>query len=375
MRLRGLRAAGWCLAAALAAGLPSTATAVESVRIAVAIGVDRVIVSGPGLSVTPLREAAVPWKPPSARAEVRLAGEVLTVDGQPVDAAGVAFTAEGPLRASGAPMPLAGGEVEVRRDGQALSVVHALPLEAYVAAVIGSEMPAWFPREALRAQAVAARTFAVFKKLEAVAAGRSWHMGATVLDQVYGGARVDPRARAAALDTAGEVLTFDHAPIEAYFHSTCGGRTERGAEALGRDLPYLVSVPCDRCHASPRFDWTVRVPAAELGRRCGLPGPATSVKVTARTSSGRAARVALRAGLREVTLSAVELRQRLGYARLPSLLFEARLSGGEVVFHGHGAGHGAGLCQWGAAGAARAGEDHRAILTRYYPGTEIVRMY
>jgi stage II sporulation protein D len=254
-------------------------------------------------------------------------------------------------------------------------VVHALPLEDYVAAVVGSEMPPAFPPQALQAQAVAARTFAVFKKLESVAVGRAWHLGATVLDQVYRASPVDPRARAAAEATAGEVLVFQHAPIEAYFHSTCGGRTERGADALGRDLPYLAAVSCGRCQASPRRRWTVRVPAPELGRLCGLGGAAIAARVAARTGSGRAQRVEISGRGHKVTLGAADLRQRLGFERLPSLAFDVRVERGSVLFEGGGAGHGAGLCQWGAAAAAREGEGYRAILAHYYPGAELIRMY
>ena len=363
------------LTAALLLRAPS-AEAVEMVRIAMGTGVARVTVSGPGLAIAPLREGAVAQPlEGGGPAEVALSGDVLSVNGKALDAAGATFTARGPLRTSAAPIALLEGEVEVRRSGSGLLVVHSLPLEDYVAAVVGSEMPPAFPPEALKAQAVAARTFAVFKKLESVGEGRAWHLGATVLDQVYRASPVDPRARAAADATAGEVLVFEHAPIEAYFHSTCGGRTERGADALGRDLPYLASVVCGRCDASPRRRWTVRVSASELGERCRLGGAASAARVTARTSSGRAQRVEVSGGGRKVSLSAVDLRQRLGFDRLPSLAFDVRAERGSFVFDGRGAGHGAGLCQWGAAGAARAGEGYRAILARYYPGTEIVRMY
>lgn len=354
----------------------SPARAVEVVRIAIATGVARATLSGPGLAIAPLREGAVPVPVEGGGpAEVALSGDVLSVNGKALDAAGATFTASGPLRTTATRVPLLEGEVEVRRSGGGLLVVHSLPLEDYVAAVVGSEMPPGFPPEALKAQAVAARTFAVFKKLESVGEGRAWHLGATVLDQVYRASPVDPRARAAAQATAGEVLVFEHAPIEAYFHSTCGGRTERGADALGRDLPYLASVACGRCEASPRRRWSVRVASSELGRACGLAGAASAGRVTARTSTGRAQRVEISGGGRKAALSAVDLRQRLGFDRLPSLAFDVRAERGAFVFEGRGAGHGAGLCQWGAAGAARAGEGYRVILARYYPGAEIIRMY
>ncbi len=90
-----------------------------------------------------------------------------------------------------------------------------------------------------------------------------------------------------------------------------------------------------------------------------------------RTASGRARTVRL--GAR--TLSGVELRQIIGYEKLPSLLFEVSVTSGVAVFTGRGSGHGVGLCQWGARERARRGESYREILAHYYPGAEIRRMY
>jgi stage II sporulation protein D len=167
----------------------------------------------------------------------------------------------------------------------------------------------------------------------------------------------------------------DHLPIEAYYHSTCGGRTECGAEALGRDLPYLPSVECGRCQDSPRARWTRRLTADELGRAAGLGAPAAVARVAELTPSGRAAAVEIASGERRKRLPAAELRQLVGFDRLPSLAFSVREEAGTFLFEGRGSGHGAGLCQWGAAGWAKAGKGYREILEKYYPGTEIVRMY
>jgi stage II sporulation protein D len=76
-----------------------------------------------------------------------------------------------------------------------------------------------------------------------------------------------------------------------------------------------------------------------------------------------------------VGMTAVDLRQRLGWSRLPSLAFEVKEKGGTFTFTGRGQGHGAGLCQWGAAGMAREGKGYRDILRHYYPGTELVKLY
>ena len=365
------RGAPLLMAAALLAATP--ARAAEVVRISVAAGVGEVEVSGAGLAVEPLREGAERRSVAGGRARLRLEGERLLLDGTPVDGAGLLFTSSGTIRCAGRELS---GEVEVRRAPGGLSVIDVLPMEEYVGAVIGGEMPPSFPPEALKAQAVAARTFAIGKKIEAREQALDFDLGSTVLDQVYPGAgRADPRTRAAALATAGEVLVKDHRPVEAYFHSACGGRTERGSDALGRDLPYLVSVRCDRCQGSPAWSWTLRVPAAEMGRAAGLPAEAKRVSVLQTTSTGRAARVSVEGGGAKVVLEGMEFRRRLGYDRLPSLAFSVKPVKGAFVLTGRGRGHGAGMCQWGAAGWARAGADYRSILSRYYPGAEITRMY
>jgi len=358
-------------AATLLLALALPASADEMVRIAVLTGQARVKLSGPGLTVLPLAEGRERVAVAGGGAELTLAGGDLALDGRMAEAPAATFRGDGPIQVGGLSLP---GDVEVRLGTTGLDVIHALPMEEYVAAVVEAEMPLAFPGEALKAQAVAARSFALYRKLEAVKEGRSWHLGATVLDQVYRAGR-DPRARAAAAATAGEVLARDHEPVQAFFHSACGGRTEGGEEALGKDLAYLAPVRCSRCQKAPRYRWTVRVGAEELGRLAGLAGPVTSARVAARSATGRAASVALAGSRGKVQLPAVDLRQRLGWERLPSLAFDVRLHRGSVVFEGHGAGHGAGLCQWGAAGYAREGRDYRTILAHYYRGTEVVRMY
>ena len=209
-----------------------------------------------------------------------------------------------------------------------------LRLEDYVAGVVAGEMPGSFPREALRAQAVAARSYALTRKIEAQAAGRPYDIGAGVLAQVFA---KDPglAARAAAEATAGEVLALDQEPVEAYFHASCGGRTEAGLPALGRDLPYLKSVECGRCDRAPKVSWSVKVPPRELGKAAGLGGAATAARVVSRTASGRAEKVEISAGDRKVVVAASDLRQRLGFSRLPSLAFDVhRPRGGDFVFDG-----------------------------------------
>ncbi len=271
-----------------------------------------------------------------------------------------------------APGARAEERIRVRLEGS--RKVEDLRLEDYVAGVVAGEMPASFPAEALKAQAVAARSYALTRKLEAQRTGKPWDIGAGVLTQVYQG-RHSPAARAAADATLGEVLVLGMEPVEAYFHSVCCGQTESGLAALGRDLPYLTPVDCGECDDVSGARWRREFSAAELGRAAGLGGAVDAVRVTSRTPTGRAERVEIARGDRTAALSGTDLRQRLGFSRLPSLAFDVSPTAGGFAFEGTGLGHGAGMSQHGAAGMARAGSTYREILAHYYPGTEVVKMY
>jgi len=255
---------------------------------------------------------------------------------------------------------LAEERIRVRLEGS--DRVEDLRLEDYVAGVVAGEMPPSFPVEALT------------RKLEAQRTGKPWDIAAGVLNQVYQG-RHSPAARSAADATLGEVLVLGMEPVEAYFHSVCCGTTESGLAALGRDLPYLAPVDCGGCDDVPGARWRREFSAAELGRIAGLGGPADEVRVSVRTGTGRAERLEVGRGGRSVGLAAADLRQRLGFSRLPSLAFEVTASGKSFVFEGTGQGHGAGMSQHGAAGMARAGKTYLEILAHYYPGTDVVKMY
>jgi stage II sporulation protein D len=243
-----------------------------------------------------------------------------------------------------------------------------LPLEDYVAAVLGGEMPVAFPMEALKAQAVAARTYALQRKIEAL--GQPVHLGSSVLAQVYGGVnRENPRTRAATAATAGQILTFQLAPIEAYFHASCEGNTETGLDALG------VTSPTSR--ASPASAGRGPRPAGRsTSTRARSSGPSVAAMESsgspARTGTGRVRRLEL--GGR--SLGGVEFRQRLGYDRVRSLAFDVSPTpGGGALLTGRGLGHGAGLSQWGAKEMADSAQDYRAILAHFYPGSELQTLY
>lgn len=349
---------------------PGPALAEELIRVVVAEGLPRVALAGQGLALRqPDEEGA--GRPVGDEVELSAADGGLRLGGDALAGAAV-LVSSGPIRMGDRTLS---PTVQVEAGATGLTVIEELPLDDYVAGVLSGELPRSFPLEAQKAQAVAARTYALVKKIEAEASGRGWHLGAGVLSQVYAGAAPTPVARAAADATRGEVLVMGNEPVEAFFHASCGGRTEGGLDALGRDLPYLTSVRCGRCDDAPGARWRLTLGAAELARAVGLPGKVRAVRITGRTASGRVARVELSAGGRALALGGADLRQRLGWSRLPSLAFEVVERRGSFVFDGRGQGHGAGLCQWGAAGLAREGKGYREILAHYYPGTRLVKLY
>jgi stage II sporulation protein D len=355
---------------------PTTAFAVETMRIHMGDVSGEVLLSGAGLGFSADVEDAPLSPSPGGRSVMRVADGRIEVDGAPWSEPAIRFRAEEPSGAHApGPQPIRAsaievrGEVVVRLHGRGLQLINVIALEHYLAAVLGGEMPSWFPEEALKAQAVAARTYALHKKLEAY--DRPYHLGSGVLHQVYGGVRrEDERTRAAVEATGGEVLTWELQPIEAYFHASCGGRTEDGLHALGRDLPYLESVSCP-CGSAAVSRWEATVPTGEVEAALGTPA-ANELVIEARTRTGRVER--LRAGQRPI--DAVTFRRKVGYARIKSLQFEVGPArDGVLHFVGRGRGHGAGLCQWGARLLAVQGRTYREILAHYYPGTELQILY
>ena len=369
---------GWAALVALllaAAGAPA-----EEIRIEVARGKPLAHFSGEaataseGTQGAPLAISAGPAHVLAAR------GESLSLDGARVQPPLVIKPGSAPLFFEGKALP---GRIEIWAEQGGLVVVNALDLEEYVSAVVSSEMPAKWPAAALEAQSIAARTYAVAQKISSGPGARA-HLGASVLDQVYAGAaHPESGARAAAKATYGEVLTWNAAPIAAYFSASCGGKSESAEGAFDvapGSTPYLpVQDDGDFDAGDPRVRWTVRIPLAQLGKTLRVAGrlraELTGLEVSETTASGRARKVALRAGGKTVTMRGAELRQLVGYNKLPSLAFTVEVEKHEAVFRGSGSGHGVGLCQWGARGRAEAGQTAQQILAHYYPGAEIRQMY
>jgi stage II sporulation protein D len=294
------------------------------------------------------------------------------------------------------------GELRVQQaPGGGLTVVNRLDMETYLQGVVPREIGRFDLDiyEAIKAQAVAARTYAY------TYLGRRAQQGfdvyATTEDQVYGGAGAENETvNRAVRETSGEILAYNGQPITAYYHSTCAGHTAAIDEVWNNaPVPYLVAVrdvdaggqAYDR--VSSRFSWTVRWTHDQLvgilnttladslrGRRIGR---IEDMRVQQRTPSGRVRALRLQTDAGSFTLGKDRIRWILrptAATTLNSSKFDVELvrSGGrvsEIVATGGGWGHGIGMCQVGAMGRARVGQDYRTILRTYYPGTQIQKLY
>ncbi len=256
------------------------------------------------------------------------------------------------------------GGVRLLAQGGRLLVVNLVLLEDYLLGVLPAEMPEGFPQEALKAQAVVARTFAV-NRLNPRAA---YDLCASEICQVYLGLGVEtPKHTEAVRATRGKVLSYQGRAISALYHADSGGMTAGSEEVFQKALPYLRPRP-DPYARGPKGQWRLSVSperAAAALRAMGRTPQAGSLGdspvVLERSASGRVWRLRL-LGVEVQGPEAQRLVRNLG---LPSALVEFRGWQAE----GRGAGHGVGLSQWGAKGMAEAGYGYREILGHYFPGT------
>ena len=294
------------------------------------------------------------------------------------------------------------GQVVVTRTDSGLMVVNRLPMDDYLRGVvpleIGNRTAAEFA--AVQAQAVAARTYAYKHLTDA----RAFDMYSTVQDQVYGGVDAEkPQSDTAIMTTADVVVLYAGQPITTPYHSTCGGSTAAVSEVWYEqsDQPYLRPVS-DKipgsdhyyCDPSPRFSWTQNFDGAGLravmekylaaytrAPKAGV-GRITDIREQGRTPSGRMAALLVQTDSGDFTLRGNDIRFVLRDPKgaiLNSTFFSftRETTGGEVsalTVNGRGYGHGIGMCQWGAIGRARAGQNYRTILETYYPGTTVGRI-
>ncbi|MFM7734194.1 MAG: SpoIID/LytB domain-containing protein [Cyanobium sp.] len=320
------------------------------------------------------------------------------------------------------------GRMQLLSQAGSLRAINHIAVESYLPSVVASEMPASWPQSALRAQAVAARTYALDQRKPAAA----YDLKATVASQVYGGAAAETAStREAVAATRGQVLMHGNQLINAVFHSSSGGSTENSGEIWSRQLSYLVSVP-DFDQSSPVHRWELSFDPAQLRQAFRETGGVQRLEVLQASSTGRVRRARVIGPAGALELSGAELRKRLG---LRSTLVSFRLEpsaavAGEGVtgtvrrllappitppppsatgwsdsasgpvdplptassfgsgaadtqplqlpaplpvlrVSGRGFGHGVGMSQWGAFAMAQNGRSYQQILRHYYRGADL----
>ena len=353
---------------------------------------DTVTLTLVGGAISVQRNAQAPGDQVSASAQVMGSGQTIWLE--PL-ASGLALGNSKPAGDFQLKQRSYRGRLQVAVKGSVLQAINTVDLESYLPSVVGSEMPASWPQAALRAQAVAARTYALRQR----SASQPFDVSATVASQVYKGVEAEtPSTREAVASTRGEVLMYAGNLVNAVFHSSSGGSTENSGDLWTQQLPYLVSVP-DVDQASPVSRWQQRLEPLALTKAFGEIGGANRIEILSSTSSGRVRQARVIGPSGTLVLTGAELRSRLG---LRSTLVRFELVGSDVASSqlpssgppilpplagstappievpqptllavGRGFGHGVGMSQWGAYALAQRGEGYPEILRYYFRGTDL----
>jgi len=282
--------------------------------------------------------------------------------------------------------------------GERLNVINHLPLERYLAGVLEKELYASWHPSAFEAQAIAARSYALYEMW--VHRTRGWDLESTTASQAFAGDNTRPKPRQAVAATRGRVLTHEGRVVPAFYSSTCGG-VGQDAHAV---MPVRRHAPLDGqargtwCSRSTKYQWQVSRSASTLGQRIAAWGRAnrhpvaslrglTSIEVARRNAVGRPTVFTVTDAIgRSYQLGAERFRFACNYTggRLPPIpqgqsLWSSHVSphvaNGRANFSGRGFGHGVGMCQWGAQGLATAGYPAASILGHYYAGAETTPLY
>lgn len=271
--------------------------------------------------------------------------------------------------------------------------IETMPLEEYIIGVVAGEMPAAFPSEALKAQAIAARTY-MAQRLVAGGIENPTHPGADICDDhrhgqawlskeemkerwgTAGYLRYYPKIKLAVQATEGQVLTYNGQLITPVYHASCGGKgTENSGDVWQTDLPYLKSVNCPYC-ADPEPIRTVTYPLEKVAQRLqvdlnAIPAAANGdqqpIKITEQTQAGRPKTITIG----DKQMSATTLREMLA---LRSTQFTYKIENNQITFITEGYGHAVGMCQYGAKGLAEHKKTYKEILAHYYPDTKIAKI-
>ena len=317
--------------------------------------------------------------PPGKEIDIRMQQAQFLVNGQKIKGDRLVIQPDdtGFVKVNGA--PYRGYITLLKKNG--FTIINNVQVEDYLYGVIPKEMPPNWSAEALQAQSVAARTFALKSRKRHSAEG--FDLCNTSHCQVYEGMAAETRTTTDAVNhTRGEVLCYNGGIIDALFHTDSGGMTEFSEYVWGSSVPYLCAVPDLQTQTQP---WTRAIPMGEFMQKVEQNGtmlgtlkeihlsPLIVGKGSGdRSPSGRVRSAELIGTKGRIVLSGNDLRT---FFSLPSTLFDIRAGITDVVFSGYGSGHGLGLSQWGAKALADKGSSYKDILFHYYTGVTLEKLY
>ncbi len=281
------------------------------------------------------------------------------------------------------------GVIKIRTEDDALQIINELELDQYLKGVIPSEMPLGDGtnyNEALKAFTICARTYALTK----INKSKNFDVFCDVRDQVYSGAaRENNLINKIVNETKNMILTYDDKPAVIYYHSTCGGYTEDAENVFSKNhIPYLISVkdgsPAN-CSISPKFNWEFtfsnddlidKLFSAKLINTKNI--LIENLKVKSRFESGRINELEInysQSGTnKKKSIFGNNIRSIIRNSNngiLYSSNFKVTQTDDKIIIEGKGYGHGVGLCQWGAIGLSKKGNNYKDILSHYFPDTRV----
>lgn len=268
------------------------------------------------------------------------------------------------------------GKFYVVPSGKTLRLVEYTDMENYLLGVLPYEMSRSWPLEALKAQAVTARTYTAMQLKNSK---KDFDLYNNVRDQMYkGSGKVYASVKKAVEGTAHQILTYQGKPFHTYYHANCGGGTDDAkiwTGAKGPTIKPLTGASCAYDKNSKSYEWSNTIAQKSINdfiNKNGLAGSVKKIKVAKRTDGKRAATLEFTTSKGKKTLSCAKFRRLVGSSKLKSCkITDISQKSDGFYFAGRGYGHGVGMCQDGAKGMAQAGKNYKQILSHYFPSAKL----
>lgn len=270
------------------------------------------------------------------------------------------------------------GSLQIVRTRQnLLRAINVVALEDYLKGVLYHEISHRWPMEAIKAQAIVSRTFALYQAQQNKT--RHYYLKSDVSSQMYRGVYAEKHRTNRAVDkTRAGVLVWKGKLLPAFFHATCGGHTENVRRLWSVNAGPLKGVKCGYCENSPHLLWECSLSLLEIEMKLNRAGykvsQMSSIGIKGRDRSGRIIELILKGETGSTRLRAKDFRNIIGARTIRSTNFTVDVTDNTAHFQGRGWGHGVGMCQWGAFSMAKKGKTAEQILSFYYPGARVVKL-